>query len=158
MASNSPKLSLAHGWSLGENGWNIGLDNNIKKIDGLIQLSVESASVASPPTSPLNGSLFIIPSNASGIWSSNTGKIAHYYNSTWNIYSPGEGWQAWIKDTDIRVNFDGNSWADALLTVKSNISSMQNTISAQANSINDLTNALQTLTARVQALENKSST
>ena len=155
MANNSAKLALVHNWSLGENGWNVGMDNNIKKIDGLIQLSVESATVASPPTSPVLGSLFIIPANATGSWASNTNKITHYYNGVWNIYQPEEGWQAWVKDVDTRVNFDGSNWSDPLASLKSNVAALQIQVNNQATTISDLSTSLQNLSIRVKALEDK---
>lgn len=127
MASTSPKLNMKYRWSLGENGWNTDMDNNIKKLDCTVQLAVESMVLTVPPSSPSVGQTYIIPTGATGVWSSNIGKVAQYIDGNWVYYTPQEGWQTWVKDVDKRYDYDGTVWItpDDGILFKINAGSLQ---------------------------------
>lgn len=110
MASTAPKLGIKYAWALGENGWNTDMDNNLKKLDVLVMPAVETRTLTSPPGSPTNGNAFIIPLGATGVWAGKTNQIAHYIAGAWTYYVPQEGWNVWIKDEDLRGDFNGTSW------------------------------------------------
>ena len=46
------------------------------RLDALVQTSVESRALATPPGSPANGDRWIVPSGATGVWAGHTAQIA----------------------------------------------------------------------------------
>lgn len=41
MSSTDPNLGLNYGWTLGESGWDTGMDANLKRLGAVIGLSVK---------------------------------------------------------------------------------------------------------------------
>lgn len=83
----------------------------LNMLDVLVQLSVMSATTATPPASPSDGDSYIVPSSPTGAWSGQTGKIAAYY-AGWTFHTPKEGWRAWVRDTDKTLVYNGG-WSPA---------------------------------------------
>jgi hypothetical protein len=54
-------------------------------------LSVLSMTLSSAPGSPSIGDAYLIPSGATGIWATNTGKIAEWTGSSWSYLTPPDG-------------------------------------------------------------------
>jgi hypothetical protein len=50
----------------------------IRALDCLVQLSVESRVLTSPPASPADGSRYVVAAGASGDWTGQSGKIAAF--------------------------------------------------------------------------------
>ena len=63
-----PNLNLNHSWTAGQDGWNVGMDANLIKLDTVINLSVKSKSLSIPPLSPIFGDRYIIAANPTGVW------------------------------------------------------------------------------------------
>jgi len=110
----APNHGVYYGWALGEDGWNTGMDANLKLLDALLQLSVKDKDLATPPGSPANGDRYIVPAGASGSWSGQTNKIAVRIEGTWEFYTPTEGWSAWIQDENLHYTFDGAAWVTSV--------------------------------------------
>jgi len=126
-AKQEPNIGINYGWDAGESGINLQLDENWKAIGALLQLSVVSAT-DNIPTSPAAGDRYIIPTGATGVWSTHVGKVARYNEGAWEIYTPLKGWLAYVQDVDVHVFFDGASWGnlelgDASAVVYNNMSS-----------------------------------
>jgi hypothetical protein len=68
----------------------------IRALDCLVQLSVTSRVLASPPASPVEGSRYIVAADASGDWLGQSNKIAAYQDGAWAFYAPKDGWLAWV--------------------------------------------------------------
>ncbi|QSR34754.1 hypothetical protein CFI10_07050 [Marinobacterium iners] len=109
-AIQGPNLGLNYGWTLGESGWNTGMDANLKKLDALIQLTVLSAT-SSVPASPTSGDRYIVPAGATGAWAGQDGKIARYNVDTWEFFTASAGWVAQVLNTGHRLRFSGSAWA-----------------------------------------------
>jgi hypothetical protein len=109
-ASQDPNFGLNYGWALGEDGWNTGMDANLKKLGALLHLSVLDKDLGTPPGSPAEGDRYIVPSDATGAWSGQTNKIAVRIDGTWEFYTPSEGWNAWVADEDTQYTFNGLTW------------------------------------------------
>lgn len=106
MASRTlPGLALNAFWTLGEDGWNAGMDENLLKLSILSQLTVLSRKTALPAT-PANGDRYIVPNSAP----SNSKRICVRDNGSWSYYLPEEGWFAWVRDEDLLVVFNGTDW------------------------------------------------
>jgi uncharacterized protein DUF2793 len=91
-----PNLGLNYGYSLGEDGWNVGIDQNWKKLGGLAFLSVINRTTDSQPGSPSNGDRYIIPTGSS--WGS-TNQVAVRVAGVWEFYTPHEGWRCYDQTT-----------------------------------------------------------
>lgn len=80
------------------------------KLEALTIGGIISRTTTTPPASPSNGDLYIVPTSANGAWSGQTNKIAHYTNGAWLFYTPSSGWHFFsIADTKF-VWFNGTSW------------------------------------------------
>ena len=52
MSSTDPNLGLNYGWTLGESGWDTGMDANLKRLGAVVGLSVKDRDLTTPPASP----------------------------------------------------------------------------------------------------------
>jgi hypothetical protein len=111
MPSTDPNLGLNYGWALGENGWNAGMDANLKRLGAIVCLSVKDRDLTSPPASPSAGDRYIIPSGATGAWAGKTNQIAVYIGGTWEYYVPKVGWLAYIEDEDKLAAYKSTGWS-----------------------------------------------
>ena len=64
MSSTDPNLGLNYGWTLGESGWDTGMDANLKRLGAVVSLSVKDRDLTTPPASPVDGDRYIIPAAA----------------------------------------------------------------------------------------------
>lgn len=85
------------------------MDTNLRLLSALVQCSVISR-VTVLPTTPVLGDIYIVPSddasnpNQIAVWDGEVGAEA------WVYISPLEGWQAYVRDTDETVTYDGSAW------------------------------------------------
>lgn len=82
----------------------------LRRLDALVQLSVLSASLAAPPASPADGDRYIVPAGATGTWAGTDLSIAAWQDGTWEIYPAAEGWRAWVADEARMAVFTSGSW------------------------------------------------
>ncbi len=64
------------------------------------QDSVKNRTTTTPPTTNAEGDRYIIPSGATGAWSSKTNEIAHWNGTAWEYYTPDVGWSVYVDDED----------------------------------------------------------
>lgn len=91
-----PNLGLNYGWSVGESGWAVGMDQNLKRLGAVLGLSVLDRGLTTPPVSPANGDRYIIPPAATGVWAGKTNQIAVRIAGAWEYYVPQIGWLCFI--------------------------------------------------------------
>lgn len=82
----------------------------IRALDALLHLSVISASLTSPPASPVNGDRYIPASGANGAWTGHENAIAAFQDGGWIFYAAGEGWLSWIQDESTLKVFEDSHW------------------------------------------------
>lgn len=63
----------------------------LQRINRLPWLPILSMTLATPPTTPSVGDVYLVPTGATGAWSGQAGKIAEYTSAGWGIISPPEG-------------------------------------------------------------------
>ena len=112
----------------------------IDTLDALVQLSVQSRTVAVPPATPTLGQCYIIPAGSSGDWAGHDAEIAIWYDTYWVFQTPQAGWQAHVIDEAVSSVFDGAFWGPSLLDLQ-NLSHLG--LNAVADSANRLTSAAQ---------------
>lgn len=73
------------------------------------QASVKNRTTTTPPTSPVSGDRYIVPTGATGVWSGKTNQIAEY-TASWVYYTPAVGWTAYVDDEQKVYSWNGTSW------------------------------------------------
>jgi hypothetical protein len=88
------------------------LNESLRRLDALVQLSVISRSTAAQPGMPDAGDRFILPTGASGdAWGgAEVGTLVAWEDGAWALVVPGEGWRAWIVDEGVEVVFHEGDW------------------------------------------------
>ena len=95
-----PGIGLTGGRAAGEDGWADEMNANLLRLSVLTQLSVLSR-VAAVPASPADGDIYIVTAD---------NRVAVRDSGAWSYYVPVEGWTAWVRDSDVRVTFNGTAW------------------------------------------------
>ena len=86
----------------------------VSLLDVLVQLSVKSRALATPPASPPATARYIVPAGASGVWTGQTGRVAAWQEGGWTFQAPLAGWLAWVEDQTALVVYTGSAWANPL--------------------------------------------
>ncbi|MEM9669251.1 MAG: DUF2793 domain-containing protein [Pseudomonadota bacterium] len=82
----------------------------IRGLDAIVQLSVQSASLTSPPADPEPGSRYIAAAGSTGDWEGHDGEIAAFQDGAWMFYTPGEGWRAWNTEIQSLLVYSSGVW------------------------------------------------
>ncbi|MFT3731456.1 MAG: DUF2793 domain-containing protein [Hyphomicrobium sp.] len=83
----------------------------IRALDCLVQLAVESSTLAAPPLTPADGARYIVAAAAIGDWAGQSDKIAAFQDGAWAFYEPNEGWIAWVADSHELQVYSAGAWA-----------------------------------------------
>ncbi len=88
------------------------VNEGLRRLDAVVQLSVVSASIDVQPGSPPDGAVWILPPGKTGdAWGPMANHaLAYYRDGAWEQVNPRQGWLAYLKDVDGFVYFDGASW------------------------------------------------
>lgn len=81
-------------------------------LDVLVQLSVKSATLSTPPSTPEDGARYLVGTSATLEWAGHEGEIAAFDGVSWVFYAPGEGWRCWDVETQRHLVFDGTDWGE----------------------------------------------
>lgn len=98
----------------------IPINESLARLDGLVQLAVESRSGSAQPGSPANGAVWILPTGATGAaWTGQPiGTLMRFEAGAWEALVPAEGVLAWVKDENQVVAFDGAAWTPLSATFR----------------------------------------
>ncbi len=88
----------------------------LNRLDALVQPVVESTALATPPSSPLPGEAWIVPSGATGAWAGHADEIAAWQDGAWSFFDPAEGWQVFDRSGDVLLIFSGSAWVAVAAT------------------------------------------
>ena len=99
----------------------IPINESFARLDGLVQLAVESRAIAVQPASPVAGGVWILPASATGVaWVGQpAGTLMRFEAGAWEPLAPAEGVLAWVKDENQMVAFDGAAWTPLSSTFRS---------------------------------------
>lgn len=114
MSSTDPNLGLNYGWTLGESGWDTGMDANLKRLGAVVGLSVKDRDLTTPPASPANGDRYIVPAAATGVWAGKTNQIAVRIADAWEYHAPTIGWLCYIEDEAKLSAYKSTGWSAGL--------------------------------------------
>jgi hypothetical protein len=102
-----PGLGLKAFWTLGSNGWNPDLDQDLLMLSVIVQ-GRSLAFVASLPGSPVNGDIYIMTSGAE------TNHVAVRDNGAWVYLVPFAGWSFWNVADSTQYRWDGTAWVSVI--------------------------------------------
>ena len=77
----------------------------IRRLDSIVQLTVESRSLTTPPSAPAENARFIVANGASGDWAGHDGDIAIHTGGGYWFIVPATGWQSFVKDESTHAVF-----------------------------------------------------
>ena len=80
----------------------------LEQLDAIVQLSVQSFSLDTPPLTPDEGQVWAVGAAPVNDWAGHAGVLAAYANGGWMFITPRPGWRATL-GTELRV-FDGADW------------------------------------------------
>lgn len=86
------------------------VNDAFRRIDSIVQLTVEDRNRATPPASPVEGDRHIVSPSASGAWAGHPLEVAAYQDGAWIFFEPKEGWVAYNIDEEALLYFDGSDW------------------------------------------------
>ena len=89
------------------------VNESLRRLDALVQLSAKSAIVADPPGAPAEGDRYLVAALATGAWVGQEGAIAAYQDGAWAFYAPVAGWRLYIEDESATIAYDGAAWTSA---------------------------------------------
>lgn len=91
------------------------------RTDTRILLMVKSATTFATPVSPSSGDMYIVPTGATGAWSTHVGTVALYTAGAWTYWTPADGWSAFAKDAGLIYVYNGTSlaWVQAASSIVS---------------------------------------
>lgn len=111
-ASTEPRSGLSYGWTLGENNWNTGMDNNLLWLGRFAtHLSVKDRDLSTPPGSPATGDTYIVGASPTGAWAGNTNKVTVWSGSAWVFATPRVGWLSYIEDEQKLTVYKSGGWS-----------------------------------------------
>ncbi len=86
------------------------VNESLRRLDGIVQLAMESRALTTPPGGPADGARWIVPAGASGAWAGWAGSIAYRVDGAWVRLIPRPGWIAWVMDEDTALVWSGTAW------------------------------------------------
>ena len=111
-AQTDVRFGLQYGWTLGENGWNTGMDANLIKLASVgVHLSVKDRDLAAPPASPTAGDTYIVAATATGAWAGKEKQVATWSGAAWVFYAPRLGWVTYIEDEEKLSAYKAAGWS-----------------------------------------------
>lgn len=89
----------------------------LMRLDGMVNLILESVSQSTPPGTVLDGQCWGIPAQAQAAWAGQAGRLAIGSNGGWVFVSAARGMRAFIRDRGLAAIHDGTSWMPGALSM-----------------------------------------
>ena len=111
---NSPRLGLPY-LQANQAQKHVTLNEALRRLDMIVQASVLSSGLTSPPLSPAEGDCYLIAAGPpAGDWSAQSpGDFAAWQDGAWAFITPLPGWTCLVRDTGAFLYFDGSQWRPA---------------------------------------------
>lgn len=93
------------------------MNEALARLDGLVLLSVQSQSLATPPLTAADGQCYGVPIGGVNEWAGQGGKLAIRRNGGWDFAQPQRGWRCLILDQGLQAIHDGTDWRPGMLTL-----------------------------------------
>lgn len=86
------------------------INDALRRLDGLVQLSVKNRDTSVPPAAPENGDRYLIGTDPQDAWEGASGYLALFEDTSWHFFAPQNGWRLWDEAARRLLVFDGASW------------------------------------------------
>ncbi|WP_134725216.1 DUF2793 domain-containing protein [Paracoccus luteus] len=93
------------------------VNDAMMRLDGLVNLVLESVRIATPPAVVPDGASWGVPVGAVNAWQGRAGQIATGANGGWVFTVPRRGQRAFVADEGAGALFDGLRWATGAITL-----------------------------------------
>jgi hypothetical protein len=90
----------------------------LMRVDALAHPAIESRILASPPTAPLPGQIWLVAAGASGDWLGKASQLATWTSGGWRFLEPKEGMCVWSKADAAFLLFTAALWQPGIWPVK----------------------------------------
>ena len=107
--SQSTNLALPY-LAASQSQKHVTVNEGLRFLDALVQISVKSAALSAPPGAPADGQRWIIGPAPAGLWTGRATQIAAWQDGAWIFYAPKDGWLAWNEATLTSLIFSAGSW------------------------------------------------
>jgi hypothetical protein len=88
----------------------------LNRLDAFVMTAVQTRALSTPPVTPVDGQLYLIPPSPAGDWINQAGKVAQRLANVWRFYTPFAGWTLWVIDEQAAYTYTGSVWVQT--TVK----------------------------------------
>ena len=88
------------------------VNESFRRLDALVQTSVESRTQRREPDSPGDGTVYIIPPGKYGTDWNGLGEqvLAVYRDGSWEVFFPRPGWTVYVRDEALHYVYNGRVW------------------------------------------------
>lgn len=114
MSEQSANLSLSYLMS-NQAQKHVTLNESLRRLDAIVQLSVDYAAQAEPTGSEPDGTRYIVADGAVGLFEGQDSLIAAFQDGAWAFIPPRTGWLVWDRAADELLVWSGTSWVKAAL-------------------------------------------
>lgn len=106
--ADTPNLVLPY-LAANQSQKHVTVNEALRRLDALVQITVQSAALAAPPGSPTEGQRWILSAAPTGAWAGHAGQIAAWQDGAWAFYIPLDGWTAVDISTDTLLMFNAGT-------------------------------------------------
>ncbi|MBI1392425.1 MAG: DUF2793 domain-containing protein [Alphaproteobacteria bacterium] len=107
--ATTPKLSLPY-LAPQQAQKHVTVNEALRLIDAVAQISVIDRDLGTPPASPANGDAYIAPAGAAGDWAGGENALFVFTDGAWMKRTPQPGWVAWLVDEEALVVWSDGAW------------------------------------------------
>ena len=128
--ADTPNLVLPY-LAANQSQKHVTVNEALRRLDALVQITVQSAALATPPVSPTEGQRWILPASPTGAWAGHAGQITVWQDGAWAFYAPLDGWTAIDISTDMLLLYNAGTgiwtglitgvFSDAVFTLQDDI-------------------------------------
>jgi len=102
MADTSPRLLLP--WlQAAQAQKHVTHNEALRRLDGLVNLTVEDRSRSAPPAIPTEGAAYLVAASASGLWAGWSGDVALWADGAWLRLPARPGWRLWVLAEEVML-------------------------------------------------------
>ncbi len=116
--ADTPNLVLPY-LAANQSQKHVTVNEALRRLDAMVQITVQNVALAAPPGSPTEGQRWILPASPTGAWAGHAGQIAAWQDGTWAFYAPLDGWTAVDVSTDTLLLYNAGTgiWAGLITGV-----------------------------------------
>ena len=111
--SQSTNLALPY-LAASQSQKHVTVNESLRFLDALVQISVKSATLSAPPGAPADGQRWIIGPAPNSLWAGRATQIAAWQDGAWVFDAPKVGWLAWNEVTLSSLIFSAGSWVSLI--------------------------------------------